>query len=123
MSTNSRAVEILREIGDLLDLQGEKFKPEAYRRAARSIESLSEDLQKVAGRGELRSIPGVGDAIQEKLQEFLKTGTIEVLRSASQGGPPGDRGFDAPPRNRSQERPSILDRAGRRGSCRTARRD
>ncbi len=89
MSTNSRAVEILREIGDLLDLQGEKFKPEAYRRAARSIESLSEDLQKVAGRGELRSIPGVGDAIQEKLQEFLKTGTIEYYDRLRKEVPPG----------------------------------
>jgi DNA polymerase (family X) len=89
MSSNSRAVQILREIGDLLDLQGEKFKPEAYRRAARSIESLSEDLSKVAARGELRTIPGVGDAIEEKLQEFLRTGTIAYYDRLRQEVPPG----------------------------------
>ncbi|MFZ1024317.1 MAG: helix-hairpin-helix domain-containing protein [Thermoplasmata archaeon] len=89
MSSNARAVQILREIGDLLDLQGEKFKPEAYRRAARSIESLSEELQKVAARDELRSIPGVGDAIEEKLREFLRTGTIEYYDRLRKEVPPG----------------------------------
>ncbi|MFZ0890890.1 MAG: helix-hairpin-helix domain-containing protein [Thermoplasmata archaeon] len=89
MSSNARAVQILREIGDLLDLQGEKFKPEAYRRAARSIESLSEDLPKVAARDELRTIPGVGDAIEEKLQEFLRTGTIEYFERLRKEVPPG----------------------------------
>jgi DNA polymerase (family X) len=89
MSSNARAVQILREIGDLLDLQGEKFKPEAYRRAARSIESLSEDLQKVAARDALRTIPGVGEAIEEKLREFLGTGTIEYYDRLRQEVPPG----------------------------------
>ena len=53
MSTNSELADRFREIADLLDLAGEKFKPEAYRRAARTIESLTEDVRAVAGRGEL----------------------------------------------------------------------
>jgi len=63
MTSNAEAAEIFRTIADLLDVLGERFKPEAYRRAARSIETLSEELGRVASRDELRSIPGVGEAI------------------------------------------------------------
>lgn len=76
MSTNQELVKIFNDIADLLDLGGEKFKPEAYRRAARSIESLSEDIRRVSQRGELETIPGVGAAISEKIREYLKDGTI-----------------------------------------------
>jgi DNA polymerase (family 10) len=60
-------------IADLLDLAGERFKPEAYRRAARSVESLPEPLSAVERRGELEQIPGIGEAIAEKIREFLRT--------------------------------------------------
>src|SRR4029077_16416867 len=76
MGTNEEAARLLREIADLLDLAGERFKPEAYRRAARSIEGLGEDLREVAARGDLDEIPGVGIAISEKLREYLEGGKI-----------------------------------------------
>lgn len=76
MSTNSELVRLLNEIADLLDLGGERFKPEAYRRAARSLESLAEDVRQVAARGELESIPGVGSAIAEKIREYLRDGRL-----------------------------------------------
>jgi DNA polymerase (family X) len=79
MPTNAEAAELLRQIADLLDVLGERFKPEAYRRAARSIDSLTEDLAKVAARDELGTIPGVGEAIQEKLKEYLATGRLPYL--------------------------------------------
>ena len=60
MGTNADLAEIFRAVADLLDLQGERFKPEAYRRAARSIESLPEDVRRVEARGGLDEIPGVG---------------------------------------------------------------
>ena len=87
--TNAEAAALFREVADLLDILGEKFKPEAYRRAARSIESLTEDLGKVAGRHELRSIPGVGDAIEEKIRELLETGHIAYRDRLVREVPPG----------------------------------
>jgi DNA polymerase (family X) len=87
--TNAEAAAVFREIADLLDVLGEKFKPEAYRRAARSIESLTEDLAKVAARNELRSIPGVGDAIEEKIRELLATGHIAYHDRLMHEVPPG----------------------------------
>ncbi|MCI4317043.1 MAG: helix-hairpin-helix domain-containing protein [Thermoplasmata archaeon] len=89
MTTNLELAKILREIADLLDLQGEKFKPEAYRRASRSIESLAEDARKVADRGELDTIPGVGEAIAEKIREYLRTGSISYFERLRRELPPG----------------------------------
>jgi DNA polymerase (family 10) len=89
MPSNQEAAEILRGIADLLDVTGERFKPEAYRRAARSVESLTESLAAVAQRGELRSVPGVGEAIEEKLQEYLKTGKIDYYTRLQKEVPAG----------------------------------
>ena len=89
MSTNQEVVSILQQIADLLDLAGERFKPEAYRRAARSIEALAEDLRSVAARGELRSVPGVGEAIEEKIEEYLRDGKVAYLERIQKEVPPG----------------------------------
>ena len=79
MVSNAGVAAALGEIADLLDLLGERFKPEAYRRAARSVEALPESLEAIAGRDELRSIPGVGEAIAEKVGELLRTGSLGYL--------------------------------------------
>ena len=89
MVSNPKAAEIFRGIADLLDVMGERFKPEAYRRAARSIDSLTEDLAAVAGRGDLRSIPGVGDAIEEKLREDLASGRVDYYDRLQKDVPAG----------------------------------
>jgi len=87
--SNSEVAGTLSEIADLLDLLGEKFKPEAYRRAARSIEALPESLETIASRGDLRSIPGVGEAISEKVTEILRTGSLAYLERLRGQVPPG----------------------------------
>ncbi|HXW66972.1 MAG TPA: helix-hairpin-helix domain-containing protein [Thermoplasmata archaeon] len=89
MPTNAEVAEAFREIADLLDVLGERFKPEAYRRASRSLESLTEDLSAIARRDELRTIPGVGEAIEEKIRELLKTGRIAYRDRLRQEVPPG----------------------------------
>ena len=89
MASNAQAAEIFRNIADLLDVLGEKFKPEAYRRASRSLETLSEDLATIAARDELRSIPGVGDAIAEKIREYLATGQVPYYERLKREVPPG----------------------------------
>ncbi len=89
MPSNAEAASIFQSIADLLDVLGEKFKPDAYRRAARSIDGLTEDLAAVAARDELRSIPGVGDAIAEKIREYLATGKVEYLERLRHDVPAG----------------------------------
>ncbi|HEY8416737.1 MAG TPA: DNA polymerase/3'-5' exonuclease PolX [Limnochordales bacterium] len=83
---------ILEEIGDLLELQGENpFKVRAYRRAARSIELLPEDIETVWRRGELGQVEGVGKAIEAKIDEWLSTGSMRFYEELKQQLPPGLR--------------------------------
>ncbi len=89
MTTNQELAEIFRSIADILDLEGERFKPEAYRRAARSIETLAEDIRRVAQRNELDQIPGVGEAIAEKIREYLKDGKIGYYERIQREVPAG----------------------------------
>lgn len=89
MTTNQELAEIFRAIADVLDLEGVRFKPEAYRRAARSLESLAEDVRRVHQRGELGRIPGVGDALAEKIREYLSDGRIAYFERVQREVPPG----------------------------------
>ena len=73
-----------------MELRGENgFKVVAYRKAARSVESMKTDLDDVSRRGDLESIPGVGKAIAAKIDEYLRTGKIEsherLFRETPQG--------------------------------------
>jgi len=65
-------------MAELLELHAEnRFKIIAYSRAARAIESLTEDIEQVCRDGRLEGIPGVGKAIAEKIKEYLRTGRIQ----------------------------------------------
>lgn len=77
---NREIAEILYEIADFLEMQDVEFKPRAYRRAAREIESLSEPIEDVYERGELEDIEGVGEAIAEKVAEYLETGEMKYYQ-------------------------------------------
>ncbi len=86
---NREVADRLYEIADLLDVEGVRFKPEAYRRAARAIEGFGEDVEDLARQGRLRDIPGVGEAIGEKIEEYLRSDRIEYLEKLRQKYPPG----------------------------------
>jgi DNA polymerase (family 10) len=60
------------------------YRVRAYRKAADTIEALEEDIADVVARKALEDIEGVGRDLADKIEEFLKTGTIqayEVLRT------------------------------------------
>lgn len=76
---NRDVAKVLNEIAELLELQEDSFRPRAYRRAARSIEGLSESLNDIMARNELEKIPGVGEGIAKKIEELLKTGKLQYL--------------------------------------------
>ncbi len=77
--SNDKVVDVLNEIADLLDIKDVQFKPRAYRRAAREIESLTQDLEDIHNEGKLEDIPSVGKNISEKITELLQTGQLEYL--------------------------------------------
>ena len=76
---NSDIAAILEEVADLLELKGVAFKPNAYRKAAKNIRELKQELEDYRKKDDLRSIPGVGEAIAKKVEEILDTGKLEYL--------------------------------------------
>ncbi len=77
---NNDVVDILEKFGDVLEFKGEVgFKVNAYRKAARTISDLGEDIEKIWQEGRLDEIPGVGKALVDKIGQFLETGHIRQL--------------------------------------------
>jgi len=89
-ANNLEIARIFGEIADLLEVKQEStFRVNAYRKAARAVESLGEDVSTVAGRGELRKIAGIGPSLAEKIEEYLKTGKILYHDELRAELPPG----------------------------------
>ena len=87
---NLALARIFSEIADMLEIKEESiFRISAYRRAARAMESLTEDVAEVAARDDLEEIPGVGTSTAEKIEEYLESGKItyyEELRASLPAG-------------------------------------
>ncbi|MGM0405776.1 MAG: DNA polymerase/3'-5' exonuclease PolX [Thermoplasmatota archaeon] len=86
---NKKIAEIFYDIADLLELEGVDFKPRAYRKAARNIESMKEDILDYYEEDNLRDIEGVGKAIEEKINEIIETGGLEYLDNLKEELPEG----------------------------------
>jgi len=86
---NQDVARLFNEIADLLDIKAENpFRIRAYRRAAMNIEALSRNIEQMP-RDELLTIPGIGQDLATKIEEYLKTGAIkahEELRAEIPGG-------------------------------------
>ena len=87
----SQIADVLEEIATLLELKGENpFKVRAYRAGARVLESVEEaELGRLVAEKNLRSVPGIGEALAQKITELHKTGRLafyEQLRATVEPG-------------------------------------
>jgi hypothetical protein len=82
-SVNRFLARRLREVADLLAQQnGNVFRVQAYRNAARQIESYGEPLEELWSReGEegLRRRLGIGERLASSLSELIQTGKLRLL--------------------------------------------
>jgi DNA polymerase (family 10) len=77
---NQEIAKIFYEIAYFLEMEDVKFKPYAYEKAALTLEGLEKDVEEIykkEGFERLRKIPGVGESIAKKIEEYLKTGKIQ----------------------------------------------
>jgi DNA polymerase (family 10) len=82
--------QVLRDISLLLQMKGENpFRSRAYDTAADRITGLSEDLPTLVREGRLRELPGIGQAIAEKVSELLTTGKLAYYDALRAEFPPG----------------------------------
>ena len=52
------------------------FSINSYRKAARVIGDLTEDIEELAKAGKLTDIPGIGEGTAEKIIEYINTGKM-----------------------------------------------
>jgi DNA polymerase (family 10) len=75
----AQIADVLDEIATLLELKGENpFKVRAYRAGARVLESVEEaELGRLVAEENLRSVPGIGEALAQKITELHRTGRLK----------------------------------------------
>jgi DNA polymerase (family 10) len=90
MLQNFEIAWAFRELADLLEFKGEDFfKVRAYRRAAKTIDSLDEPVERLYRQGELVRVPGIGKNILAKIGEMINTGKMRKLEELRIEIPPG----------------------------------
>jgi len=78
--TKDQVAASLREIGTILELNGENpFKCRAYLNAARTLETFPTDLTELVRTDRLGELPGIGDALREKITTLVNTGKLPYL--------------------------------------------
>ena len=89
---NFEVAKIFYDLADILEARGVQWKPAAYRKAARSIESLQEPIEDILGEKGIKALeemPGIGERIAEKIVEYVKTGKISAYEKEKKKLPSG----------------------------------
>jgi DNA polymerase/3'-5' exonuclease PolX len=75
--TNRQIAEVLAGIADLLESQqGNPYRIQAYRNAARGVLDLPDQAADILARGEELAIPGLGQRLRGRIRELVETGTF-----------------------------------------------
>ena len=78
---NQLVASILNQVADLMEMNEADFRTKAYRRAAHTVETLSEDIEDIKNEGRLQELPGIGAKIAKKIDEIVDTGSLEYLEN------------------------------------------
>ncbi|HOE63255.1 MAG TPA: DNA polymerase/3'-5' exonuclease PolX [Candidatus Sumerlaeota bacterium] len=82
--------EVLEDIATLLEIKGENpFKSNAYRNAARTIETLEKPLEDFQVVEDFRGLKGIGVSIAEKILTLLKEGRLPYYEQLKASIPSG----------------------------------
>jgi DNA polymerase (family 10) len=84
---NVHVAKILNEIAGILEMRGVEFKPRAYRKAARTVESLSKPIEEIYEKGNLQDLSGIGESIAEKIAEIIETGSSSYYENLKEEMP------------------------------------
>jgi DNA polymerase (family X) len=80
---------MLNRVADLLEIRGENFfKIRAYREAVRQLDNLTTEIEDLIKDGRLKEVPGIGEAIEKKIVEYVTTGQLGFLTRLEAEVPP-----------------------------------
>jgi DNA polymerase (family 10) len=86
---NQEIAGIFNDIADLLEIKGENpFRIRAYRRAALNIESFTKNVAETP-KEELMKIPGIGQDLAGKIEEYTGTGKLRFYEELKKKVPEG----------------------------------
>ena len=81
---------LFTQMADLLELRGDNpFRIRAYRKAAQNLESLTDDVERLARENRLRTIPGIGQDLSDKIREYLTHSSIQAVERLKRTVPAG----------------------------------
>lgn len=82
-SINELAADLFRDYADLLALQdANPFRVNAWRRGARTLEALEEDVSDIlreSGSEGIEALPGIGKGLTSAIREIVRTGRLSQL--------------------------------------------
>ena len=76
MSYNQKFIEILEKLSNIMLKKGEAFRARAYQKAQEFIMSYPNNISCL---NELIGKPNIGPAVLERLEEFIATGTLQII--------------------------------------------
>ena len=86
---NTHIADLFERMANVLEIKGANaFKVNAYRKAGRVLRDLQTDIEHVWKGNELDSIPGIGQAMAKKIDEYLRTGRITRIEETIESVPP-----------------------------------
>ena len=68
--------DIMGQVYEIVMKQGQPFRGKAYQKAQETIMSYKDDIY---SPDQLKGLPGIGPTIMEKLSEYTRTGTLQIL--------------------------------------------
>ncbi len=77
---NFKIAKIFSEMAELYTMKDDQFRPRAYERAARIVESMEKDLEEIYKEGGLKAlkeINGIGESTAEHIEEYIKSGKVK----------------------------------------------
>jgi len=80
---NLELAQIFYQMAEFIEMDEISFRSRAYNKAARVLESMETDIEAIYDKGgvkELKKISGIGQAIAQKIEEYLKTGKIKTYQ-------------------------------------------
>ncbi len=87
--TNREIARTFQFLGKIMELHGENpFKTRSYSSAYINIRKLPQELATMS-TDDINSLPGVGKAISDKIQELLSTGELQTLNKFKEMTPEG----------------------------------
>ena len=91
--TNRQIAEVFANIADMIEAQnGNPYRIQAYRNAARGVLDLPEPAADILARGEALPIAGLGDRLRTRIKELVESGSMTINNGYyTQGLPEGVR--------------------------------